>query len=127
MRPRRVDRLPPRARPHSRRLVRRERQWLAARRLELFRLLRDAHPGDVLLIEQVARLSGLTTDDWERLKAEIAVRRVRVVALDLPTSWSMATGETDAFTARMFEAVNAMLLDMLAAVARTDYNDRRRR
>ncbi|SFT26596.1 hypothetical protein SAMN04487845_13610 [Methylobacterium sp. yr668] len=49
------------------------------------------------------------------------------MALDLPTSWSMATGETDAFTTRMFEAVNAMLLDMLAAVARKDYDDRRRR
>lgn len=96
-------------------------------RPELFRLLRDAHPGDVLLIEQVDRLSRLITEDWERLKAEIAARRVRVVALDLPTSWSMATGETDGFTTRMFEAVNAMLLDMLAAVARKDYDDRRRR
>ena len=27
----------------------------------------------------------------------------------------------------MFEAINAMLLDMLAAVARKDYDDRRRR
>ena len=27
----------------------------------------------------------------------------------------------------MFEAINSMLLDMLAAVARKDYNDRRRR
>lgn len=31
------------------------------------------------------------------------------------------------FTARMFEAINGMLLDMLAAVARKDYDDRRRR
>jgi hypothetical protein len=30
------------------------------------------------------------------------------------------------FTARMFAAVNAMMLDMLAAVARKDYEDRRR-
>src|SRR4051812_11211168 len=29
--------------------------------------------------------------------------------------------------ARMFEAINAMMLDMLAAVARKDYDDRRRR
>ncbi|MCJ2071083.1 recombinase family protein [Methylobacterium sp. J-030] len=96
-------------------------------RPELFRLLRDAHPGDVMLIEQVDRLSRLTADDWEALKAEIGVRRVRIVALDLPTSWSMASSATDAFTARMFEAVNGMLLDMLAAVARKDYDDRRRR
>jgi DNA invertase Pin-like site-specific DNA recombinase len=52
---------------------------------------------------------------------------VRVVALDLPTSWMMATDRVDEFTARMFEAVNGMMLDVLAAVARKDYEDRRRR
>jgi len=96
-------------------------------RPELFRLLRDAHPGDVLLIEQVDRLSRLTADDWERLKAEIANRRMRVVALDLPTSWGMISEIKDEFTDRMFAAINAMMLDMLAAVARKDYTDRRRR
>ncbi|MFF9552060.1 recombinase family protein [Methylobacterium fujisawaense] len=96
-------------------------------RPELFRLLKDARPGDVLLVEQVDRLSRLTADDWERLKAELTSRRVRVVALDLPTSWMMATTNTDAFTVRMFEAVNGMMLDVLAAVARKDYEDRRRR
>lgn len=96
-------------------------------RPELFRLLKDARPGDVLLVEQVDRLSRLTADDWERLKGELTSRRVRVVALDLPTSWMMATTNTDAFTARMFEAVNGMMLDVLAAVARKDYEDRRRR
>ena len=39
----------------------------------------------------------------------------------------MATKAGDEFTGRMFEAINAMLLDMLAAVARKDYDDRRRR
>lgn len=96
-------------------------------RPEVFRLLSDVHPGDVLLIEQVDRLSRLAAGDWERLKAAIASRRVRIVALDLPTSWAMAAGTTDAFTDRMYEAINAMLLDMLAAVARKDYDDRRRR
>ncbi|HVV41581.1 MAG TPA: recombinase family protein [Nitrobacter sp.] len=96
-------------------------------RPELFRLLADAHPGDILLVEQVDRLSRLTAPDWERLKAELTARRVRVVALDLPTSWMMATTSTDDFTSRMFEAINGMLLDMLAAVARKDYDDRRRR
>jgi DNA invertase Pin-like site-specific DNA recombinase len=96
-------------------------------RPELFRLLADAHPGDVLLVEQVDRLSRLTAEDWERLKTELTARRVRVVALDLPTSWTMATSTADEFTGRMFEAINGMLLDMLAAVARKDYVDRRRR
>src|SRR5215471_18790912 len=96
-------------------------------RPELFRLLHDSRPGDVLLIEQVDRLSRLTASDWERLKAELATRKVRVVALDLPTSFVMTTGNGDEFTARMFDAINGMLLDMLAAVARKDYDDRRRR
>ena len=96
-------------------------------RPELFRLLSDAHPGDILLVEQVDRLSRMTADDWSRLKAQLAERHVRVVALDLPTSWMMATAKADDFTARMFDAINAMMLDMLAAVARKDYEDRRRR
>jgi DNA invertase Pin-like site-specific DNA recombinase len=96
-------------------------------RPELFKLLADAHEGDILLVEQVDRLSRLTAADWERLKAELASRKVRVVALDLPTSWLMAAKAADEFTTHMFEAINGMLLDMLAAVARKDYDDRRRR
>lgn len=95
-------------------------------RPELFRLLADSKPGDVLLIEQVDRLSRLNAADWERLKSEIAAKRVRVVALDLPTSHQLAQAGDD-FTARMLDAVNGMMLDMLAAIARKDYEDRRRR
>jgi DNA invertase Pin-like site-specific DNA recombinase len=96
-------------------------------RPELFRLLADAHAGDVLLVEQVDRLSRLTGADWDRLKVELNARQVRVVALDLPTSWTMATKSADEFSSRMFAAINDMLLDMLAAVARKDFEDRRRR
>jgi DNA invertase Pin-like site-specific DNA recombinase len=97
-------------------------------RPELFRLLADSHPGDVLLVEQVDRLSRLKAEDWEALKAQLAARKVRVVALDLPTSWIMATtGKPDDFTGRMFDAINGMMMDMLAAIARKDYEDRRRR
>jgi DNA invertase Pin-like site-specific DNA recombinase len=92
----------------------------------LFRLLADAHDADILLVEQVDRLSRLTAGDWEKLKTELQAKHVRVVALDLPTSWLMAA-KADEFTSRMFEAINGMLLDMLAAVARKDYDDRRRR
>ncbi|OCP20979.1 MULTISPECIES: recombinase family protein [unclassified Ensifer] len=96
-------------------------------RPELFRLLADCHPGDVLLVEQVDRLSRLNAADWERLKAEIQQRRVKVVALDLPTSWMMATADKDDIQSRMLDAINGMMLDMLAAIARKDYEDRRRR
>jgi DNA invertase Pin-like site-specific DNA recombinase len=95
-------------------------------RPELFRLLADSKPDDVLLVEQVDRLSRLTDPDWRKLRAELEARQIRVVALDLPTSWQLAA-PGDEFTARMFAALNAMMLDMLAAVARKDYDDRRRR
>jgi len=95
-------------------------------RPELFRLLNDANASDILLVEQVDRLSRLSAPDWQMLREEISKQQVRVVALDLPTSWRLAE-TTDDFTDRMFAAVNAMMLDMLAAVARKDYDDRRRR
>lgn len=96
-------------------------------RPELFRLIADASPGDVLLVEQVDRLSRLTTKDWEALKLKLAEKRIRVVALDLPTSWMGAEANLDETTKALIDAVNRMLLDMLAAVARKDYTDRRRR
>lgn len=96
-------------------------------RPELMRLLDDAHPGDVLLIEQVDRLSRLKAEDWETLKARLASKRIRVVALDLPTSWGGAAAATDEATQGLLDAVNRMLLDVLAVVARKDYTDRRRR
>ena len=81
----------------------------------------------MLLVEQVDRLSRLNSSDWERLRSEIRRIGIRVVALDLPTSWQLAVSGQDEFTSRMSEAINAMLLDMLAAIARKDYEDRRRR
>lgn len=98
-------------------------------RPELFRLLQDCHKGDVLLIEQVDRLSRLAQDDWAKLKAQIIERGVTVVSMDLPTSHAVMKPESgvDDFTRGMVAAVNGMLLDMLAVIARKDYEDRRRR
>ena len=95
-------------------------------RPELFRLIADSRPGDLLLVEQVDRLSRLSDADWRKLRADLEARQIRVVAFDLPTSWQLAA-PGDEFTSRMFAALNAMMLDMLAAVARKDYEDRRRR
>ena len=86
----------------------------------------NSKAGDVLLTEQVDRLSRLTAGDWQKLRAALDTKQIRVVALDLPTSWMMA-GSANDFTGRMFDAVNAMMLDVLAAVARKDSEDRRRR
>lgn len=96
-------------------------------RPELMRLIEDAHAGDVLLVEQVDRLSRLVSEDWESLKVVLASKRLRVVAMDLPTSWMGLGSGVDDVTNSLIDAVNRMLLDMLAAAARKDYEDRKRR
>lgn len=78
------------------------------------------------MIDQLDRLSRLNAEDWEKLKAELQAPWVRVVALDLPTSWMLAKS-SDETTARILDALNGMMLDMLAAIAQKDYTDRRRR
>jgi len=96
------------------------------KRPELFRLLEIAQKDDLLLVEQIDRISRLNTDDWNKLKSMISDKGIRIVAFDLPTSHQFMQS-TDEFTQRMLSAINAMMLDMLAAVARKDYEDRRRR
>ena len=97
------------------------------KRPELFRLLEIAQQGDILLVEQVDRISRLNTQEWELLKSQIVNKGIVIVSLDLPTSHQFMEAAEDDFTQRMLTAINSMMLDMLAAVARKDYEDRRRR
>lgn len=100
----------------------------SAERAELRRLLADAQQGDILLLESIDRLSRLPQKEWTRLRAEIESKGLRVVALDLPTSHMAINGSSgDEFTARMLDAVNRMMMDMVAAIARKDYEQRRER
>jgi DNA invertase Pin-like site-specific DNA recombinase len=96
-------------------------------RPELFRLLADSRPNDVLLIEDVDRLSRLAGAEWEMLKKLIREREVRIVAVNVPTTWQHLASKQNEFDARMFGAINDMLMDMLAAIARRDYEQRRQR
>jgi DNA invertase Pin-like site-specific DNA recombinase len=103
-------------------------------RPQLMRLLESAHEGDILLLEQIDRLTRLTAADWDSLKLMIQKKGVVVVSIDLPTSYGGMADLTivpkdsqEAFTHSMLRSVNAMLMDMLGAVARKDYEDRRRR
>ena len=55
-------------------------------------------------------------------------KRLAIVSPELPTSWlALEKKDETGFTDSILRAVNAMMLDMLAAVARKDYEDRRRR
>lgn len=99
-----------------------------ADRPELLRLLKDSKKGDVLLVESIDRLSRLPEDDWKSLKAAIDSKGLRIVAIDLPTSHQgMKDTKGDEFTSRMLAAINGMMIEMMAAIARKDYEQRRER
>ena len=86
-------------------------------RPELMRLLNTAERGDVLLVESVDRLSRLSQEDWETLKATIKAKGLRLVVADLPTSWEMATG---GITGEVMRVINDMLIELMQTMARLD-------
>ncbi|WP_370621712.1 recombinase family protein (plasmid) [Citrobacter portucalensis] len=99
-------------------------------RPELDALIKSATPGTVLLIEQVDRLTRLPAPLWDTLKARLMNKGIKVVSLDLPMTHRFMTptsGDADDIEARIVDAISNMLLDLLAAIARKDYTDRRRR
>lgn len=97
-------------------------------RPELLRLLDDTAIGDAIIIEQIDRLSRLDEKSWFILKEMLNKKELKVISLDLPTSHiALSTQVTDEFTSSMLKAINSMMMDMLAAIARKDYQDRRRR
>lgn len=99
-----------------------------ANRPELLRLLKDARKGDVLLVESIDRLSRMEDPDWRMLKTTIDSKGLRIVALDLPTSHlALRVTQGDEFTSRMLGAINNMMIEMMAAIARKDYQQRRER
>jgi DNA invertase Pin-like site-specific DNA recombinase len=99
-----------------------------AERPQLRRLLDEAQAGDILLIEAVDRLTRLTNKDWQDLKQTITAKKLKVVSLDLPTSYqALLPTLDDTFTSVMLDAINSMMLDMLAAISRKDYEQRRDR
>ncbi|TVO39908.1 recombinase family protein [Vibrio algivorus] len=97
-------------------------------RPKLLRLLDDAAKGDAIIIEQIDRLSRMDEKSWFTLKEMLHEKELKVISLDLPTSHVAFTPQiTDEFTGSMIKAINSMMMDMLAAIARKDYQDRRRR
>jgi len=96
-------------------------------RPELTRLLSEAQPGDVLLIESVDRLSRLTDAEWSQLKRRIDDSGLLIAVQDVPTSWELIGGKATGATGSILRAVNTMMIDILASMARVDYETRRAR
>lgn len=99
------------------------------KRPQLMKLIDDASPSDIILIESVDRLTRLTSDDWDTLKHIISEKKLSVVAVDLPTSHMALepTKKGDDLSRGILKAVNQMLLDILATMASKDYELRRQR
>lgn len=97
-------------------------------RTELSNMLNDAQPGDVLLVESTDRLSRLESQDWDKLKSRINDAGISLVIMDLPTTHgNLTTNSTDDVTVGILKAVNSMLIDIMATMAREDYTKRRQR
>lgn len=97
-------------------------------RPKLMQLIEEASEGDIILVEQIDRLARLNQSDWDTLKQKLADKKLAIVSKELPTSFiAFQTDHSTEFMASILQAINAMLLDMLAAIARKDYEDRRHR
>ncbi|PMN92668.1 recombinase family protein [Enterovibrio norvegicus] len=100
-------------------------------RPELKRLLNDTQENDILLVEQIDRLTRLNDQDWKQLKRMIEEKGVRIVSMDVPTSWQAldnnAFTHNDPIIKAVLDAINNMLIELMAAMARKDYETRRER
>ncbi|NUU65110.1 recombinase family protein [Enterobacteriaceae bacterium BIT-l23] len=96
-------------------------------RPELMQLLNEAESGDLLLVEAIDRLSRLEHQEWAELKKVLDEKNLVIVSMDLPTSWQMVEMVGSDLTSGILRAVNAMLIDILATMARQDYETRRKR
>lgn len=97
-------------------------------RPKLMQLIDDSHEGDVILVEQIDRLARLNQADWNTLKRLLSEKKLAVVSKELPTSYMALQSESGTeFMNSVLQAINSMMLDMLAAIARKDFEDRRNR
>ncbi len=87
----------------------------------LNQLLTEANKGDILLVESVDRLSRLSQDDFAILKDKIKAKGLRLIVADLPTTHTTNGG----MTGDILNVINAMLIDLLATMAKLD-NDKRK-
>lgn len=90
-------------------------------RFELNRLLDEAQPKDILLVESVDRLSRLTQEHFAILKQRIKDKGLRLIVADLPTTHAKFN---DDMSGQIMKVINDMLIDLLATMAQLD-NDKR--
>jgi len=91
-------------------------------------LIEDAHKGNVILFEQIDRLAHLNQADRDTLQRMLSEKKLSIVSKELPTSYMVLQSESSTeFMSSVLQAINSMMLDMLAAIARKDYKGHRNR
>lgn len=81
---------------------------------ELFRLLKQARPGDVLLIQQIGLFGSLSNTEWKSFRQKIKNRKIRIVSMDVEASWVMVSSESA--MAPLSEQLTAAIMDMVDAL-----------
>lgn len=95
-------------------------------RPELMKLLNDSRENDILLVENIDRLSRLKMKDWELLKKRINEIGLIIVSADLPLSWHALDArhtikKHDSVSDSIIKAMNAMLIEIMAIMARNSW------
>lgn len=77
----------------------------------------DSHRNDILLVKQTDRLTRLSSRDWMALKKQIEQHELRIVSLDVPTSWQALSDKdpllTDPITRIVITTINNMLINLM--------------
>jgi DNA invertase Pin-like site-specific DNA recombinase len=94
-------------------------------RAELGRLIDDSHPGDVLLIEKVDRLSRLPFEQWKLLKDQLIAAGIHIVVVDQPMTHAILNDTIE--SSMISKVLTEFMIYLAAAMARDDYETRRKR
>ncbi|PAJ71816.1 resolvase [Pseudoalteromonas sp. NBT06-2] len=94
-------------------------------RPELARLIADSHPGDILLIEKVDRLSRLPYEQWKKLKTQLIDAKIHIVVVDQLMTHGIINGSEE--NSMIAKVLTEFMIDLAAAMARDDYETRRKR
>jgi DNA invertase Pin-like site-specific DNA recombinase len=94
-------------------------------RAELARLIDDSHQNDILLIEKVDRLSRLPYEQWKLLKQRLVDASIHIVVIDQPMTHAVLHDNSD--SSMISKVLTEFMIDLAAAVARDDYETRRKR
>lgn len=78
----------------------------------------DSHCNDILLVEQIDRLTRLSNSDWMMLKKQIEQYELWIVSLDVTTSWQALSDkdpwQADPITCAVIAAIYNMLIRNVA-------------